>query len=390
MAHLQIASYNDRRKSPYFTPEHHAFRQSVRRFVEREILPEVDQWDEAETFPRELYRKAGAAGLLGLNFPEEWGGTPADSFYTLIASEELARCGSGGLLASLMSHSIGAPPILHLGSPSLQQKYLPPIIQGELISALAVTEPSGGSDVQNLKTTAVREGDFYRVRGEKTFITSGMRADVYTVAVRTGPQGLGGISLLLVDKGLAGFSQTPLKKMGWWCSDTAHLVFDDVLVPAENLLGVENGGFMGIMRNFNQERLSLIAGCYGFSKLALDEAVNWARERVTFGKPLVKHQVIRHKLADMAMKLESLRNNMEALAWRIDQGDQPIAEICLLKVQATQTFEEIANEAVQIFGGMGYMRGVKVERLYRETKVMSIGGGSAEIMLDLAARQMGL
>lgn len=376
-------------KSPYYTSDHEAFREQLRRFVVKEIEPFVDQWDEAGEFPRDLYKKAAAIGLLQLNFPEEYGGVSADRFYAIIAGQELARAGSGGVAAGLMSHTIGAPPIARLGSDALKDKVLRPVLSGEKISALAITEPGGGSDVANLKTTAKRDGGVYIVRGEKTFITSGMRADFYTVAVRTGGPGMGGISLLLIERDTPGFSRTPLKKMGWWASDTATLHFDDCRVPVENLIGTENAGFMGIMLNFNDERLGLAASSIGFARTAYDEAVEYARMRETFGKPLIKHQVIRHKLIDMAQRIEASQAMLERIAWALDQGESPVAELCLLKNQATQTMAFCASEAVQIFGGAGFMRGAKVERIYREVKVNAIGGGAEEIMKDLASRQMG-
>lgn len=375
--------------SPYYTADHEAFRDQLRRFVAKEIAPYADQWDEAGEFPRELYKKAADIGLLGLNFPDEYGGIAADRFYAIIASQELARGGSGGVAASLMSHTIGCPPIAKLSSAHLKQKVLPGVLAGEKISALAITEPGGGSDVANLKTTAKRDGDYYVLRGEKTFITSGLRADYYTVAVRTGDPGMGGISLLLVERDTPGFTRTGLRKMGWWASDTATLHFDDCRVPAENLIGAENRGFIGIMLNFNDERLGLSASAIGFARVAYEDALDYARQRETFGKPLIRHQVIRHKLVDMAQRIEASQAMLERIAWALDQGESPVAELCMLKNQATQTMAFCASEAVQIFGGAGFMRGSRVERIYREVKVNAIGGGAEEIMKDLASRQLG-
>ena len=321
--------------SPFYTPEHEAFRATVRRFVDREIMPNVDTWDEAEEFPRELYRKASAAGLMQLGFPEEYGGVPTDPFFGIIKSEELARHGSGGINASLNSHTIGSPPIAALGPEWMKRKVLPEVLAGEKISALAITEPSGGSDVANLKTTARREGDHYVVNGSKMFITSGVRADYFTVAVRTGGPGAGGVSLLLIERDREGFARTKLKKMGWWASDTAQLFFDNVRVPVENLIGVENKGFIGIMLNFNQERLGMSAGAYGYAKVCLDEAIAYARERHTFGKPLIANQVVRHRLVDMAMRINAVKSTLELLAYRVGQGEKPVAEICMLKNLAT-------------------------------------------------------
>jgi acyl-CoA dehydrogenase len=377
-------------KSPFFTEEHEAFRAVVRRFVAKEIEPFASQWDEDGEFPRDLYRKAADIGLLGLGFPEAFGGTPADQFMRIVVSQELARPGAGGINASLMSHGIGAPPIVAGGRPEVQARVLPGIIAGEKISALAITEPNGGSDVANLRTMARRDGDHYIVNGEKTFITSGMRADWLTVAVRTGGAGPGGVSMLLIPGDTRGLSRTKLKKMGWWASDTATLHFDNCSVPAEYLIGEEGGGFQIIMRNFNSERMGMSASCAAFARVCVEEAIAYARQRETFGKPLTQHQVIRHKLVDMMQKVVATESMLMLLAWRLTQGESPVAEICMLKNQATQTMAHCASEAVQIFGGAGYMRGAKVERIYREVKVNAIGGGAEEIMKDLASRQMGL
>ena len=377
-------------KSPFYTEDHEAFRDVVRRFTQTEIEPFAHEWDEAGTFPRELYEKAAAIGLLGLGFPEEYGGTIVDRFMWIVAVQELARAGAGGVAASLKSNSIGAPPIAHAGSDELKQRVLPDILAGRKISALAITEPGGGSDVANLRTTAKRDGDSYIVNGEKTFITSGMRADYITTAVRTGGEGPGGVSLLLIPGDAKGLGKTQLKKMGWWASDTATLHFDDCRVPATNLIGEEGAGFKIIMRNFNTERLTMAAGCTAAARTCLDEAIAYAKQRHTFGKPLTGHQVIRHKLVDMAQRVAASQAMLEMLAWRLEQGENPVADICMLKNQATQTMAFCATEAVQIFGGAGYMRGIKVERIYRDVKVNQIGGGTEEIMKDLASRQMGL
>ncbi len=376
--------------SPFYTAEHAAFRDQVRRFVSDEISPHIDAWDEEEGFPRELYKCTADMGMLGLGYPEAYGGIEVpDRFYGLIFIEELSRAGSGGIMASLFSHGISIPPILATGTEEQKQRFVSPVLAGERISALAITEPSGGSDVANLKTTAKREGDYYIVNGSKTFITSGMRADQYTVAVRTGEAGMGGISMLVIEADTEGFSRTALKKMGWWCSDTATLYFDNCKVPVANLLGVENMGFISIMKNFNDERIALAAQAHGLAQCAIDEATEWARLRMTFGKPLIKNQVIRHKLVDMQMRTHAVKAYLEQLVYRVDQGESPIAELCMLKNLATSNCEYVAGEAVQILGGAGFMRGAKSERIFRETKVLSIGGGASEIMKDLASRQMG-
>ena len=370
-----------------------AFRASVRRFVEREIAPQAAAWDEAGTFPRELYAKAADAGLLSLGYPEHLGGTPASMAWRLIVTDEVARAGSGGLLASLFSHSIGLPPVVACGSDGLQRRIAPDVLAGRKIAALAITEPGAGSDVARIACRARRDGDAWIIDGEKTFITSGVRADWLTVAVRTGGPGASGISLIAVPGDAPGLERTPLAKMGWWCSDTARLSFSGCRVPADHLIGDEGAGFRSIMANFNGERLLMAASACAFADVCIDEATEWARQRTTFGQRLVEHQVVRHKLVDMRMHALSARAWLDRLVARFDAGPldaAAVAELCLLKNHATQAMQFCADQAVQILGGTGYVRGTKSERIYREVKVMMIGGGSEEIMKELAARQWGL
>ena len=376
----------------YFDPSHQLVRDSVRRFVEREILPDIDQWEEAESFPRELYLKAGAAGILGIGYPESLGGShQGDLFAKVAASEELMRCGSGGLVAGLGSLDIGLPPILKWARPDVRDRVVPQVLSGEKISALAITEPGGGSDVANLQTRAMRDGDFYRVSGSKTFITSGVRADFYTVAVRTGEPGFAGISLLLIEKGTPGFTVgRQLKKMGWWASDTAELFFEDCQVPVGNLIGSENMGFACIMGNFQSERLALALMANMTAQLALEESLRWARAREAFGKPIGKFQVIKHRLAEMATALEVSREFTYRQAAKMAAGLSVIKEISMAKNFATDTADRITSEAVQILGGMGYMRESLVERLYRDNRILSIGGGTREVMNEIISKQMGL
>jgi acyl-CoA dehydrogenase len=317
-----------------------------------------------------------------------------------------------------MSHTIGLPPVVAGASPELKARILPGVLAGEKISALAVTEPGAGSDVAQLSTTARRDGDHYVVNGAKMFITSGMRADWYTVAVRTGGPGASGVSLLGIERDTPGFTRTELKKMGWWASDTAELHFDDCRVPVANLIGAEGQAFPLIMRNFNGERLTLAASACGAAQACLEDAVEWARSRKTFGLPLIGHQVIRHKLVDMVERIEATRALIDDLASRLDaeapspqpsprrgegatlpspasgrgaggEGSSLIAQTAMAKNYAARTMQFCADAAVQILGGSGYMRGVRVERIYREVKVMMIGGGAEEVLKDLAARQLG-
>lgn len=375
-----------------------ALADTVRRFARDEVAPHAEAWDEAGEFPRGLYRRAGELGLLGIGYPEALGGTPAPHALRTALWTSFARHGaSGGVLASLFSHNIGLPPVVLHAEEAVRREVVPPVLRGERIAALGITEPGGGSDVAAIRTRARREGGDYVVDGEKTFITSGLRADWITLAVRTGEdRGARGMSLLLVPGDAPGLTRAPLRKMGWWCSDTAQLHFDAVRVPARYLLGEEGAGFRMIMGNFNGERLGLAASALGFARACLDEALDWARQRKTFGAALIEHQAVRHRLADMQMRIASTEAWLEAVAAQGDaleaQGhvNAPdwVAAVCLLKNHATQTMQFCADAAVQILGGMGYMRGTVSERIYREVKVMMIGGGAEEIMKELAARQL--
>ena len=385
----------------------------VTRFASKEIAPHVLEWDRAGEFPRSLYTRAAQLGLLGLGYPEDLGGTPASQRMRNAMTLAMARHGgSGGVFAGMFSHNIGLPPVLRHGSVQLQQEIVPPVLRGEKIAALAITEPGAGSDVAALRTTARLDGDQYVIDGEKVFITSGMRADFITVAVRTGGQALDdlddasaqarsarGISLMVVAGDSKGLSRTALHKMGWLCSDTAQLRFDGVRVPQRYLIGGPGEGFRMIMGNFNGERLGMAVAALGFAQACYDEALDWARQRKTFGQALVGHQVIRHKLVDMQMRIASTQAWVDVVSERADAGDERIggdtsanwvAQVCMLKNHATQTMQFCADQAVQILGAMGYMQGTRSERIYREVKVMMIGGGAEEIMKDLAARQLGL
>ncbi len=368
----------------------------AKRFAETEILPHLEAWEEAGEFPRDLYSRLAEMGWLGLGYPEELGGTPAPLSVRNALSVSLSRhCGSGGVMAGAFSHTIGLPPIARHGSDELKRRVIPDVLSGRKISALGITEPGGGSDVAGLRTTARRDGDHYVIDGEKTFITSGMRADWFTLAVRTDPdnKGAGGISMIAVPGDVAGLTRSRLGKMGWLCSDTALLHFEGARVPVGNLIGEEGKGFRMIMTNFNAERISIAAMALGMAECCYDEALAWARDRKTFGKALIEHQVVRHKLVDMKMRVESTRAWLKSVSDRADanQADaQWVADVCMLKNHSTQAMQFCADQAVQILGGMGYMRGTASERIYREVKVAMIGGGAEEIMKELAARQMGI
>lgn len=378
--------------NPFDTEERRNFREILTRFVESEIKPWADEWDEAGEIPWELHEKVGALGAFGFDVDEQYGGLGFDDYFMRAAyNEEFAKCGANGVPAALGGRTISIGPIQNLANDDIRQRVLPDIVAGRKGSSLAITEPSGGSDVANMQTHAHREGDEWVINGSKTFITGGMKSEFFVVGARTAEGGLAGISLFFVDEDTPGFSRTPMdRKMGWWASDQATLYFDNCRIPAANLMGEENKGFVAIMGNFNPERVGLIAGALGMMKVCLEESIAWAQERQTFGKPLIQHQVIRHKIADMSAKIDATEAYLNQICWMANEGYKPVAEISKAKFFATKSLEFCASEAMQIFGGAGYLRGNLVERVYREVKVMAIGGGSEEIMRDLAVRQMGL
>lgn len=371
----------------YFSKAHELVRKSVKEFVDKEIKPFIEEWEEAGEFPRGLYKKAAGMDILGIGYPEEVGGTPGDIFFKVATSEELMRSGSGGLVAGLGSLDIAIPPIVKHGTADQKERFVKPVLSGDKIAALAITEPGGGSDVANLKTTAVKEGDHYIVNGNKTFITSGCRADQVTCAVRTGEEGAHGISFLVIEKDTPGFTASQkLKKTGWWASDTAELFFDDCPVPVENLVGGENQGFYMIMENFQLERLSLAIMANMTAQMAYEEAAQYAKDREAFGKPLVGFQVTRHKLVDMATLLEISREFTYRVAAKIDAGSDQIKQVSMAKNFACSVSDKVTFEAVQLFGGYGCMRGYLVERLYRDNRILSIGGGTTEIMKEIISK----
>jgi acyl-CoA dehydrogenase len=374
-----------------FEDEQHAeIRRQMRRFAEKEIAPHAHDWDEAGEFPRELYLKAAEAGLLGLTYPEEYGGTGGDVTHGLVAFEELVVAGTSvGTKIGLFTHGIALPPILNLGTDAQKKRFVPPVLRGEKIAALGITEPGAGSDVAGITTRAVRDGDHYRVTGAKTFISSGCRADLVTCAVRTGGPGHGGISLLVIERGTPGFHVSKkLSKMGWWASDTAELAFDDCRVPAANLLGQEGQGFLAIVQNFVTERLFIAGQCVAMATLALREARRYAQERHAFGKALTGFQVTRHKLAEMATRLAAARALTGEVAVRYLRGERDPSLAAMAKNTATDMLSFVCDEAVQIHGGAGYLRGTVVERLYRDARLYPIGGGTREIMNEVIAKSL--
>ncbi len=373
------------------TEEHAELRRNTRRFAETRIAPHAHAWEEAESFPRELYAEAARAGFLGVSYPVELGGSGGDITHALVASEELVLAGhSVGTCVGLGSHGIALPPILRHGTEAQKARFVRPVLAGEKISALGITEPGGGSDVANLRTTAVRRGDHYVVNGAKTFITSGCRADLVTIAVRTGGPGHAGISLLVVERGTPGFTVgKKLKKTGWWATDTAELAFADCEVPVGNLIGEENMGFYAIMMNFASERIYLAAQCVAIGELAYRESIRYAKERHAFGKSVMGFQVTRHKLADMASRIAAARALTAEVTVRHVRGEDVTALAAKSKNVATDMCSFVCDAAVQIHGGNGYMREYLVERLYRDARLYPIGGGTREIMNEIISKVEG-
>ncbi|WP_024796125.1 acyl-CoA dehydrogenase family protein [Tomitella biformata] len=371
-----------------------ALRGTIRAFMAKEVLPHQNQWEREGELPRDLHKKAGALGLLGASFPESVGGGEGDPAVALIICEEMHYAGgSGGMFASLFTCGIALPHLVAAGDPEQIERWVKPTLRGELIGSLAITEPGGGSDVGHLTTSARREGDHYIVNGAKTFITSGVRADFVVTAVRTGTseQGAAGVSLLVIESGTPGFTVTRrLEKMGWLSSDTAELSFVDCRVPAANLVGPENSGFAQIAMAFVTERVALAAQAYASAQRCLDLTAQWCRDRETFGKPLIARQAVQNTLAEMARKIDVARVYTRHVVDRYSAGETDlIAEVCFAKNTAVETGEWVAHQAVQLFGGAGYMRESEVERQYRDMRILGIGGGTTEILTALAAKRLG-
>jgi len=377
--------------SPFLTPEHDAWRQKLRGFVDGHIAPHLKEWDAAADFPDSLYVEAAKAGILGMGFREDLGGTgeDIDLWDRIIFAEEFFRLGSGVVFADLATPWIALPPIISGGAPEMLDRVARPVLAGEKKIAFAVTEPGGGSDVSGFTTTAERRGDVFVVNGGKTLISGALKADFLLTAVRTGGPGMGGLSMLLIETARAGVTRGPVPGLQWYNRNNGWLQFDNVEVPVSNLIGVENRGFAGLAGQFNIERFSGISATLAMARTCIAEAIAFARERQTFGKRLIDHQSMRHKIVEMIQRLKAAYAFLDILVWRFSRGEAPVADLALLKVQATTTLEHCARESLQVLGGRAYTGDNRVERIYREARIFVIGGGSEEILRDLAAKQMG-
>ncbi|MGH3662040.1 MAG: acyl-CoA dehydrogenase family protein [Micromonosporaceae bacterium] len=377
------------------TPERQILWQTARRFVEREVRPHLAEWERVGEVPRSLHRRAADIGLLGIGFPEQVGGSGGDFVDVAVMTEAMIEAGaSSGLIAALFTHGIALPHLVAAGDEAQIDRWARPTLAGEMIGSLAVTEPDGGSDVAAIRTRARRDGDWYVVDGAKSYITSGVRADFVTTAVRTGGPGHAGVSLLAIEKGTPGFTVSKkLDKMGWLCSDTAELSLAECRVPVSHLVGAENAGFAQLARQFVSERLSLAVQAYATAQRCLDLTLAYVRQRETFGRPLISRQVVRHKLVAMRQRIELARAYTRGVILRLAAEpaarEHLVAEACVAKNAATEACDWVVDQAVQLHGGAGYMRESEVERHYRDARIMGIGGGAAEILTDLAARIWG-
>lgn len=377
-------------KSPYFTEEHELFRHSVREFVQKEIIPNIDTWEAEQRTPKSLFRQLGEYGYLGINHEEAYGGSAADFFYSVVYLEELARCGSAGVTAAISVHQYMATNHLaEAGGPELKEKYLKPSIAGEMIGAIAISEPGAGSDVSALRTTAVRDGDEYVINGSKTFITNGVYGDFVVVACKTDTEaGVNGISLIVVDRECKGFTATPLKKIGWHSSDTGELAFDNVRVPVSNLVGKENMGFFYIMESFQLERLVAGILANGGAEMAIDETLRYMDERETFGRKIKKYQVLRHDIVNLCTEVEASKQLTYNASWKFANGQVPVKECTMVKLYATELGNKVIDKCLQMFGGYGYMEDYPIARAYRDARVGTIVGGTSQIMREILAKMI--
>ena len=371
----------------FFTEEHNLFRQSLRDFLDKEMRPHIDQWEEDGEIPRDVYKRFGEMGFIGIAFPEKYGGTDLDTFYSVVFTEEMIRLNSSGFNTSIGAHAGLA--LVHIngeGSEAQKEKYLIPGIKGELIGCLAITEPGGGSDVASLRTSAVRDGDHYIINGSKTFISNGVLSDYIIAAVRTGDKGAKGVSMMIIERDREGVSARKLDKLGWHASDTGEIAFDNVRVPTDNLLGVENQGFFYIMQHFASERLGMALIAVAQAQLAIDLAMEYMGQREAFGRPINKFQVLRHRLAQMMAEVTSARAFVYTLYKQYEQKEYIIKEAAMAKLIATQLSDKVTYECMRFFGGYGYMESYPMARLLRDSQLGTIGGGTSEILCEIIAK----
>lgn len=377
-------------KSSYFSEEHQLFRQSLRDFLKKEVLPNIDQWEEERRVPKAFWEKFGEMGYFGLNFPEQYGGSDLDFFYSVVLIEEISKCFSGGFAILPMVQSYMATPyLLSHASEALQEKYLPDAIAGKKIASIAISEPGAGSDAMNIQTKAVKDGDHYIVNGSKTFITNGVYGDFLVTVVKTDPEaGVGGVSLLVIDRDAEGVSARKLKKLGWHASDTAELSFDDVRVPAENLIGDEGMGFYYLMGGLQLERLAGAISSIGTCESTLNYALRYMSERKAFGRPINKFQVLRHRVAQLASEMESVRYFTYHCCQLHQEGAYAVKECSMAKLLGTELCNKVADQCLQFFGGYGYMEDYKIARVFRDARIGTIGGGTSEIMREIIAKMI--
>lgn len=371
-----------------FTAEHHIFRDTLRAFIRKEITPCVDDWEKRGEIDRNVWKKMGDMGLMGLNYPEVYGGLELDFYYSLILCEELSYCFSGGFtISALVIQFMSAPYLLKYGSEDLKVRYLKPVIAGDMVSAVAITEPGAGSDVKQIKTTAVRDGDFYIVNGSKTFITNGYYGDFFITAVKTASdQGTKGISLLLIDRNATGVSSSKINKLGWHASDTAELGFNNVRVPISHLIGLEGEGFRYLMDGLQLERLTAAIHSLATAESAFQYTLDYIAQREAFGKKIQEFQTIRHRIAQMAADIATTKAFVYHCCDLQDQNEYAVQECSIAKLQASELAVNVVNQCLQLFGGYGFTEDYKIARLYRDVRVGTIIGGTSEIMLEIIAK----
>ena len=374
--------------SMYFTEEHEAFRASFRDFLQKEVVPNVNKWEKDGFIDKNIWKKFGEMGYFGLNYPEEFGGLNLDLFYTVIFLEEMQKVNSGGFAAAMWAHTYLA--MTHLekeGSQAIKEKYLTASINGDKIGCLCISEPFGGSDVAGMRTTAIKNGDTYILNGSKTFITNGVYSDYLVVAAKTSPElGNKGMSIFVVDRETPGVSAINLEKLGWKASDTAEIAFDNVVIPAENLMGEEGKGFSYIMQHFALERIVMGVNAHARAEYALEYAIQYMSERKAFGKTINKFQALRHKVADMASEIEMCKEFNYAIVYRLNKGQYVVKEATMSKLKATKIADEVIYECLQLLGGYGYMEDYPMARLFRDSRLGPIGGGTSEILREIIAK----